>query len=169
MSNNCVYFHVNPLKQEIFYVGIGSKNRPYSKQNRNKYWHNTINKYGYIVVIIEKDLEWLKAVEREIYYIKLIGRKDLGLGSLLNMTDGGDGNQNIIMTKESNIKRSLAMKGKPQPNRGKKRKGHTEETKEKMKKAKVGKKIGPHSKERKAKMREAALKRKNNKSIQLNK
>jgi hypothetical protein len=88
MSNNCVYFHINPVKQEIFYVGIGNKNRPDSKQNRNKYWHNTVNKYGYIVVIIEKDLEWLEAVEREKYYIQLIGRKDLKLGTLLNMTDG---------------------------------------------------------------------------------
>jgi hypothetical protein len=161
MSNNCVYFHVNPIKQEIFYVGIGNKNRPDSKQNRNKYWHNTVNKYGYVVVIIEKYLEWSKAIEREKYYIKLIGRKDLNLGTLLNMTDGGEGNQNIIMTKESNLKRSLAMKGRVPSNKGMLRIGHTEETKEKMRKAKIGKKIGAHSEERKMNMRISAAKRKN--------
>jgi hypothetical protein len=164
-NNNCIYFHYNPVKQEIFYVGIGNEKRPHSKQNRNNHWHNIVNKYGYNIIIVEKNLSWEEAVEKEKFYIKLIGRKDLKLGPLVNMTDGGEGNQNIIITKESNIKRSLAIKGRPQPNRGKKRKGHTEETKEKMKKAKLGKKIGPHSEERKAKMREAALKRKNNKSV----
>ena len=27
MNNNCVYFHYNPVKQEIFYVGIGNEKR----------------------------------------------------------------------------------------------------------------------------------------------
>lgn len=161
MSKNCIYFHYNPIKQEIFYVGIGNEKRPLSKQNRNKHWHNIVNKYGYNIIIIEKKLSWEEAVEKEKFYIKLIGRKDLKLGTLVNMTDGGEGNQNIIMTKESNMKRSLAMKGKPQPNRKKRNEGHTEETKEKMRQAKIGKKIGPHSEERKMKMKTAALKRKN--------
>lgn len=56
------------------------------------------------------------------------------------MTDGGDGNQNIIMSEESNIKRSLASKGIPKTNRGVKRKGHSQETKNKMSLAKKGKK-----------------------------
>jgi|688.fasta_scaffold09927_38 hypothetical protein len=165
MSNNCVYFHINPVKQEIFYVGVGNKNRPNSKQNRNKYWHNSVNKYGYIIVIIEKDLEWVNATEREKFYIKLIGRKDLGLGTLLNMTDGGEGNQNIVMTKESNIKRSLASKGVPKTNARVKRSGHSQETKEKMRLSKLGKKIGPHSEERKLNMKKSAALRKINKSI----
>lgn len=58
------------------------------------------------------------------------------------------------------MKRSLASKGIPKNNKGVKRKGHTQETKDKMSRAKKGKKTQPHSEERKAKMRESALNRK---------
>ncbi len=36
--NNCVYLHVNPIKQEIFYVGVGTEERPYTKTNARKYF-----------------------------------------------------------------------------------------------------------------------------------
>lgn len=94
MNNNCLYFYINIVKYEIFYVGIGNEDRPYSKYNRNEHWHNTVNKYEYIIVIIKNNLSWNEACELEKYYIKQIGRKDLGLGTLVNWTDGGDGNNN---------------------------------------------------------------------------
>jgi hypothetical protein len=159
MNNNCIYYHLKPCG-EVFYIGIGNNKRPNSKQNRNKYWHNIIEKYGYEVQVLKNDLSWEDAIELEILLISWFGRKDLKLGTLVNMTDGGEGNKNIVMTPESNIKRSLASKGIPKTNRGVKRKGHSQETRDKMSLAKKGIKTQPHSEERKAKMRESALNRK---------
>lgn len=113
-----IYFHINPLKNEVFYVGKGKRRRAYSKHGRNKWWKNIVNKYGYIVDIIESNLHEKESLKREIFYIKQIGRKDLGLGTLVNMTDGGDGVTNRIISEEEKIKR-----------RGIK---HTEEHKQKM-------------------------------------
>lgn len=91
MRNKCLYFHINPLKNEIFYVGIGSYRRPYIKSHRSSFWNNMVSKYGYIVDIVHSDLTSDEACELEIQYIKRIGRRDLGLGPLVNMTNGGDG------------------------------------------------------------------------------
>lgn len=86
-----IYIHINIIKQEIFYVGRGCKNRAYSNYARNTYWHNIVNKYGYQISIIEDNLNNEQANEREIYWINRIGRQNLGLGTLVNMTDGGEG------------------------------------------------------------------------------
>lgn len=91
-----VYRHIRLDKNEPFYVGIAKdeyKNceRAYSKYYRNKHWHNIINKSHYEVEIILDDLTWEEACKKEIEFIKLYGRADLKTGSLVNMTDGGDG------------------------------------------------------------------------------
>ena len=152
MNNNCIYYHLKPCG-EVFYIGIGNDKRPNSKQNRNKYWHNIIEKYGYEVQVLKNNLSWEDAIELEILLISWFGRKDLKLGTLVNMTDGGEGNKNIVMTPESNIKRSLASKGIPKTNRGVKRKGHSQETKDKMSLAKKGIKTKSPSEETRAKMK----------------
>ena len=101
MNNYYIYFHINPLKNEIFYVGKGKGKRAYSKNNRNNYWYNTTKRYGYIIDITEDGLTEQEAFEREIFYINKIGRKDLGLGSLINMTNGGEGPSGIKHTDEA--------------------------------------------------------------------
>ncbi len=100
MNNACVYFHINPVKNEVFYVGIGINNRAYSKKNRSKIWHNTVKKYNYVVDITETNLTWEQACEREKFYIAKLGRYDLGKGRLVNMTDGGDGIKGYKFTEE---------------------------------------------------------------------
>lgn len=129
INNICVYFHVNSLKNEVFYVGIGTIKRPYIKYNRSIFWKNTVKKYGYIIDIIHKNLTWEEACIKEKFYIKFIGRKDLNLGSLVNLTDGGDGIKNLslearkkisdsgkgkIISIEQRKKLSIAHKGKKQ-------------------------------------------------------
>lgn len=106
-----IYFHINPLKNEIFYVGKGKDKRAWSKSRRNKIWKNITNKYGYIVDIVEENLNESEALERESFYIKKIGRKDLGLGPLVNLTDGGDGGINKSISDEHKNKISNFMKG----------------------------------------------------------
>lgn len=91
MHNTLLYFHYNPIKQEVFYVGIGSKDRAFSKQSRNRHWKYTVAKYGYEVQIIKENLSRDQACVLERFWIKTFGRKDLKQGSLVNYTEGGDG------------------------------------------------------------------------------
>jgi len=112
-NKSYVYIHKNKISGEIFYVGIGSTKkykRAYSSRNRNKWWVNIVNKYGFDVEIIEYGISFKEAKRKEKTLIKLYGRKDLGKGSLINMTDGGDGVQNL--TQESRSKISFKNKGK---------------------------------------------------------
>ena len=109
----CVYFHINPLKNEIFYVGIGThEKRAYAKCGRNRLWNNVVNKYGYIIDIAHKNIDIETAKEYEINYIKRLGRVNLKNGKLVNMTDGGDGSNNMIVSKETREKLSKAGLGK---------------------------------------------------------
>lgn len=110
MNNAFVYFHINPVKNKIFYVGISSKKlRPFNKINRTLHWKNTVKKYGYIVDIIETDLTWQQACEREKFYIKKIGRKDLGKGNLINLTNGGEGTLGAKFGKKIHSKEALKI------------------------------------------------------------
>ena len=96
-----------------------------------------------------------KAFFLEKDYIKSIGRKDLNKGPLLNLCDGGKGNNNYIVKNEAKKIRSKKMLGNIPFNKGmihsdetKKKisianKGmiHSDETKKKISIAKVGSKI----------------------------
>lgn len=52
----CVYFHKKKNTNEIFYVGKGRQWRQNQKSNRNKHWHNVVNKYGFDVCIVADNL-----------------------------------------------------------------------------------------------------------------
>ena len=105
-NDKVVYFHINPLKNEVFYVGIGSKARAYDKYARNKFWKYTTKKYGYIINIVKEGLSEIEAFDLEKFYIKKIGRRDLGNGNLVNMTEGGDGKTGCIETEETKKRKS---------------------------------------------------------------
>ncbi|MBP9758737.1 hypothetical protein KBD45_03505 [Candidatus Dojkabacteria bacterium] len=102
-----IYFHINPLKNEVFYVGKGSGRRAYKKYDRSELWNNIVNKYGLIVNIIEEGITNKEALELEKFYINKIGRRDLELGPLVNHTDGGEnppiryGNKNRLGSKQT--------------------------------------------------------------------
>lgn len=96
MSNYVVYRHIRLDKNEPFYIGIGNEKRPYEKRRRNKYWQNITFKSNYKIDILFNDLTWEEACEKEKEFIRLYGRKDLSLGCLVNLTDGGDGTLNTI-------------------------------------------------------------------------
>ena len=88
-----VYQHIRLDINEIFYIGIGKEvKRAFNKTNhRSKHWKNIINKTEYKIEVLFDNLTWNEACQIEQYLIKYYGRKDLKLGSLVNMTDGGDG------------------------------------------------------------------------------
>ena len=106
----CIYRHLKP-NGEVFYIGIAVKpKRPYSKANRNKYWHNVVNKYGYEVDVLKIDLTWEEAKELEIDLISFYGRKDLGLGTLVNLTDGGEGTKQLSQEAKDKISEVNGLK-----------------------------------------------------------
>jgi hypothetical protein len=120
-----IYAHINPLNGIPFYIGKGKGNRAYTKQSRSKWWLNTVNKYGFDVILLEEQLFELEAFVKETYWIKRIGRKDLNIGSLINMSFGGEGNSGRVFSEEHKLKIKLNHKGML----GKKT---SEETKEKI-------------------------------------
>lgn len=103
-----VYKHLRKDNGEVFYIGIGSKpSRINSKRSRNKYWHNIVNKYGMTSEIIEGDLTWEQACEREKYWISYYKRENL-----CNMTDGGEGTYGRFLSEETKNKISQSHMGK---------------------------------------------------------
>ncbi len=93
-KKNLVYFHRRKDTGEVFYVGIGNRKRPYKTKRRSEFWWNIVNKVGYDIEIVHTGLTWKQACKLERHYIKEFGRRDLGLGNLVNLTDGGDGHKN---------------------------------------------------------------------------
>lgn len=107
-----VYRHIRLDKNEVFYIGIGEfESRAYDKVFRTKYWKNVAKK-GYEVEILFRDLTWEQACEKERELITLYGRKDSGLGSLVNLTDGGQGPKGAIRSEETKKRISESRKGK---------------------------------------------------------
>jgi hypothetical protein len=128
-NKHYIYLHRNPSNYEVFYVGQGKvdKNgkftRSKSKCSRSRWWNNYVNKHGNpIVEVIEENLSIDDVNLREKFYIKLYGRCDINEGSLVNMSDGGDGSGPRSL--EYRIDCSNRMKGENHPMYGKK---HTKE------------------------------------------
>ena len=119
-----VYQHRRRDTNEVFYIGIGAKkNRAFVSTNRNLHWHNIVDKVGFEVDILIEGLSWENACKVEKGMITDYGRNNLGLGSLVNMTDGGEGTLNKMITPDQII--MIAEIGKK--NKGRK---HSEESKE---------------------------------------
>ena len=96
-----------------FYIGIGkSHKRPYSKKCRNNAWKRVVSKTDYSVEILFEGLTKEEAIEKEKEFIKLYGRADIKTGCLYNMTDGGEGVNNMVYTKERNKKISNTLTGR---------------------------------------------------------
>lgn len=157
-----VYLHIKLTDGEPFYVGKGKKCRHLSKSGRNKYWNNIVAKYGFDVIILEEYLTNYEAIEKEVYWINRIGRRDLGKGTLVNMTDGGEGvaglepwnkgktghlsketlekmsiaSKNMIRTNEHNMKIAKSNTGKKL----------SEKTKKKLSELNLGKKLSEETK-----------------------
>ncbi len=86
-----VYQHRRKDTNDIFYIGIGKNKNRALAYGRNPHWNRVADKYGYEVDILIDGCTWEEACEIEKGLIKDYGRADLGLGKLVNLTDGGDG------------------------------------------------------------------------------
>jgi len=90
-----IYRHIREDKNEPFYVGLGTVRRgyyerAYVKQKRGKFWSNIANKTNYTVQIIHETNCKKEAIQKEVEFISLYGRKCDG-GTLVNHTLGGEG------------------------------------------------------------------------------
>lgn len=110
-NKHYLYQHIRLDTNEVFYIGIGTKNkndlkssfnsiiyrRAYSKSGRNNIWKHITNKTNYKVYIVleSNDYEYIK--QKEIEYISIYRKKSNG-GTLSNLTNGGDGSVGYKMT-----------------------------------------------------------------------
>ena len=112
-----VYAHFKGNTQkDMFYIGKGSAGRDISKHDRNKHWHNVVNKHGYNILRLYSNLVEAESLELEINLIELyraMGHK------LVNMTNGGDGISGMKFDEDSKAKMRIAKLGKPSPKKGK--------------------------------------------------
>jgi len=147
--NYCVYMHVNKINGKK-YVGITGqipKTRWANGKgyNRNRYFNNAINKYGwdnFEHIIIESKLSEIEAKEKEIYYIELFSSNKSGFG--YNLTNGGEGIvgfHHSEETKEKLRQKSLNMSPEQRISISEAHKGikESEETKQKQSLAHKGK------------------------------
>lgn len=86
-----VYLHRKKTTGEVFYVGKGKNKRAWDRHGRSDLWKKTATKCGWDVEILQDNLQEWYAFELETGLIALYGRLDLGDGSLVNLSDGGEG------------------------------------------------------------------------------
>ena len=128
----CVYEHIRPDTNAIFYVGKGSHARAHSKHRRNKHWNSVVSKAGgysvrFVVDGIDEELSFLVEQER-IDQLKRLGLK------LTNKTDGGEGPSGMRHTDEAKRKIAEAQMGEKHWTVGR---IFTEEQREKLRKARA--------------------------------
>ena len=113
-----VYQHTRLDTNDIFYIGIEldtDKKKALGKRSkiitgRNKHWKNIVNKVDYKIDILFLDITNQEAINIEKYLIKYYGRRDLKTGTLVNLTDGGEGTLNMVVSKETRLKNAKAAK-----------------------------------------------------------
>jgi len=119
MEHFYTYIISDPSRNnEAFYVGKGKNERAWSHLSRkdkhplthrfNKMRQNGITPN--ISLYSELDEELAFFLEEEL--IAKFGRKDLGTGTLLNMTNGGDGGAGYVVSEETRKKISIAGQGR---------------------------------------------------------
>jgi hypothetical protein len=106
-----VYAYLRKSNNTPYYIGKGCNKRAYAKHRGI-----TVPANESKIVFLETNLTEVGSLALERRIIRWYGRKDLGLGILLNRTDGGEGTSGVVRTANTLIKQSMAMIGK---NKGK--------------------------------------------------
>lgn len=113
-----LYRHIRLDKDEPFYIGIGTKSNYYSyrykrafnRSQRSLLWKRVASKTEFNVDILIESSDYSFIKTKEVEFIKLYGRKDLGTGTLINLTDVGEGTLGRIVSIESQNKTVAAHK-----------------------------------------------------------
>jgi hypothetical protein len=138
LKEHYLYRHIRGDINQPFYIGIGTKpsvfnglkteyKRAYdfTTNKRSGYWINVFNKANknITVDILYESEDYSLIKEKEAEFIILYKRKDLENGTLVNLTDGGEGVKGKIVSKKTRQLLSLKIKGR----------SHTQETINKIK------------------------------------
>ncbi len=125
MNNYYTYAYLREDRTP-YYIGKGTKYRAFGRTRRGAKPPKDKTR----IIFLKQNLTEEEAFKHEKYMIAIFGRKDLGTGILHNRTDGGEGVSGYRFSEESKKAKSIKYKG---------RKGtpHTEETKEKLRKARL--------------------------------
>lgn len=102
-GEKCVYLHRD--KRDVFYVGMGTIKRAFSRSSRNKDWHSRVdsNNGKYDVIVFESGITLEEACQLEKELIAAIG-----LDSLTNRSTGGEhASEGMRHSEESKRKISL--------------------------------------------------------------
>jgi hypothetical protein len=112
---------------------MGTYKRPYQRAQRSRIWKNYAEKYGFpSVSIVASGLTWKEACDLEVLHISIYGRKDKTAGgTLINLTDGGEGAGGRVITEAEKEKLRLIHTGRV----------HTEKTRRTMSASKLGKSL----------------------------
>lgn len=161
MSEFYTYLYIDPSRNEPIYVGMGQKKRAWYHLKR-KDMHPFVQRLQKmaregvqpIVTFLVNgiDSELADLVEQEA--ISKYGRKDLGQGPLLNLTDGGEGLKNVTESTRRKIgEASRGRKHTPEAKaaisaflRTRKRNSLSEESKDKIRQKALGRKLSAEHK-----------------------
>lgn len=117
-KNGYVYRHVRLDTNEPFYIGASCptydkyKRRSRDRTDREKEWLEIYNSTEIRVDILFDNLSEEEMYEKEIEFISLYGRVDLGTGTLVNKNNGGKQGLGQIVTDEHKQKISEKLKGR---------------------------------------------------------
>lgn len=134
-----MYRHIRLDKNEVFYVGIGTRtNQDISCNTYSRATANHIDNSIWLAIVAKSDWKWEIICEsdtreeiekKEKEFIKYYGRKFNNTGTLANFTLGGEKNEGYKHTELTKEKISNSLKGRPGRRLGI---PHTKETKEKL-------------------------------------
>jgi len=102
-----VYLHRKKSDNSVFYVGAGTKERPF-KKSRSEEWKRIVYEDGLVVEIVKENLTKNESFDLEKELILFYGRIDLNTGCLINCSEGGSGCSGI--SEESRQKKIKALK-----------------------------------------------------------
>lgn len=121
MKKYYVYQHIREDKNEIFYIGIGTKSKQDLKYNSysrasnihydNSIWLKIVDKTTWKFEILFESDDRKEVEQMEIDLIKKYGRKCDKTGQLCNLTLGGESNLGYKHTEEAKKKISKKQKG----------------------------------------------------------
>ena len=113
-NNYYIYVHCTLDEDIPFYIGKGKKNRCKHHSDRSDWWKRIVAKHDYYIKILEINLTQEVALSKEKEYILKFGRRQFkNGGTLVNLTDGGDGVSGKIFTDEE--REALSKKFKENP------------------------------------------------------